>query len=186
MIVAAIFGYGKFKAPTSPAAAPRLPAAAVVLDRLRSSPLGKELQPAAAMVVDSGPLRNVPYLSYRAGDLEFNAYGDAERPAGLELGLFGPGDRAAAREALAALLPDPDDRNALKALDLEKGKQSRGGLTFEVTPADAPDAYGAWWVSVYDLRALEAARNPSPDLVEPRPGPPPKKSRPGKSVYRKR
>ena len=94
--------------------------------------------------------------------------------------------RAAVREALAALLADADDRNALKALNLDKDKQTRGGLVFEVTPDSAPDAYGAWWVSVYDARALEAARNPSPDLVEARPGPPPKKGRTGKSTYRRR
>jgi len=31
-------------------------------------------------------------------------------------------------------------------------------MTIEYTPANAPDAYGAWWLSIYNVRHLDAAR----------------------------
>lgn len=141
LIVAAFVAYS---AKASKAAPPRaLPSAAAALDQLRV--LAPELRQIAATVVDRGPLRRVPYLSYRAGDVEFNAYGDPDRPACLEIGIFGdPARRPAARDALARLLGDPDDRNAVQALDLAQDKRSRRGLTFEITPETAADAYGAW------------------------------------------
>jgi hypothetical protein len=184
LVVFAVLGFSdRFrKAP-----APRLPAATAALDRLRAAPWAGGLQPAPAVVIDQGPLRHVPYLSWRAGDVEFDAYGDADRPAGLEIGLFGSGDRAAARDALAALLPDPEDRRLVQGLDLAKDRRTRAGLVFEVTPETAADAAGAWWVSVYDPAALDAARAPGADRRDPRPPEAsPRKSRPGTSVYRRR
>ena len=183
LIVFAVLGFAdRFKSP-----APRLPASAVALDRLRAAPWARDLQPAPAVVIDQGPLRHVPYLCWRAGDVELDAYGDADRPAGLEIGLFGPGDRAAARDALAALLPDPEDRRVVQALDLAKDRRTRAGLVFEVTPETAPDAAGAWWVSVYHPAGLDAVRAPGVDGRDPRPPEAsPRKSRPGTSVYRRR
>ena len=172
------------KAPRPAPLASRLPAASAALDQLR--PFASELRQIAATVVDQGPLRRVPYLSYRAGDVEVNAYGDPERPACLEIGIFGdPARRPAARDALAALLPDPADRDALKGLDLAKDKRSRAGLTFEVTPETAADAYGAWWVSVYDPAALDASRASDAEMKEvavPRPADE-AAGRPGKTIY---
>jgi len=162
----------------------RLPAAEAALDQVRE--FAPDLRQIPAAVVDQGPLRRVPYLSYRAGDVEFNAYGDPDRPACLEIGVYGdPARRPAARDALAGLLSDPDDRNAVKALDPAKDKQTRGGLTFEVTPETAADAYGAWWVSVYDAKALDASRASEADMkavAVPRPAEE-AAGRPGKTIY---
>ena len=187
LIVLAVLGYSKMGKP-APAAAPSLPPAEAALRQLRATELGKGLQQISATVVDQGPLRLVPYLSYRAGEVEFNAYGDPDQPACLEIGLFGPADpagRTAVREALAALLQDADDRVALRSLDLAGGKVARGRLTLEVTPETAPDAYGGWWVSAYDARALDAARasdGEMKDLSTP-PDKEVRSKRPGKSIY---
>lgn len=62
---------------------------------------------------------------------------------------------------MLALLEMEGDRQALLSLKQETGQVERNGLTLEITPPTAPDAYGGCWVSVYDTRALEAAR-PSP------------------------
>ena len=181
LIVAAVVAYSN-KAPKP--VPHRLPAAEAALDQVRA--FAPDLRQIPAAVVDQGPLRRVPYLSYRAGDVEFNAYGDPDRPACLEIGIFGdPARRPAARDALAGLLADPDDRNAVKALDLARDRQTRGGLTFEATPATAVDAYGAWWVSVYDAKALDASRASDAemkDVAVPRPAGEPA-GRPGKTIY---
>jgi hypothetical protein len=149
-----------------PAAGPALPSAATAVDRLRA--FAPALEQIPATVVDKGPLRNVPYLSYRAGDVEVNAYGDPDRPACLEIGIFGDAARRpAARDALAALVGAD-----LGGLNMSKDKRSLGGLTYEITPETAPDAYGAWWVSVYDPKALDAARASDAemkDVAVPRP-----------------
>ena len=41
---------------------------------------------------------------------------------------------------------------------LDADKKVRDGLTFEITPPTAEDAYGGWWVSVYDEKALDRSR----------------------------
>jgi hypothetical protein len=33
-----------------------------------------------------------------------------------------------------------------------------GDLTIEITPKTAPDAYGAWWISLYNRKALAKVR----------------------------
>jgi len=63
------------------------------------------------------------------------------------------------------LLPDAGDRCFLKSLNRNKDLQKRGGLTFEVTPETAEDAYGGWWVSVYDIAALDKSRASSTELA---------------------
>jgi hypothetical protein len=45
-------------------------------------------------------------------------------------------------------------------------KQEREGLTFEVTPETAEDSYGGWWVSVYDVKELDAARATEEELKQ--------------------
>lgn len=186
LVVMAVVGYSKTRS-AAPPPAPRLPSAPAVLAKLRAGELGKGLEEIPATVIEQGALRRVPYLSHRAGDVEVNVYGDPAAPACVEIGLHGgdPARRAACRDALADLLPEAADRAALSGLDLSKGKTTRSGLTLEVTPETAPDAYGAWWVSAYDAVALETARAGDGELKEvstPRPADA-KRSRPGSSIY---
>jgi hypothetical protein len=122
----------------------------------------KGLKQIPSTVIDVGVLKNVPYTSYRAGDIEVNVYGDPLKPAGVEIGLHGALLKSdeAKKSALAfinALLADAD-RAALATLQLQTGKTTRAGLTFEITPPDAPDAYGGWWISVYNEKLLDASR----------------------------
>jgi hypothetical protein len=126
-------------------------------------------QQVPALVVEVGPLRNVPYMSFRAGNYEFNIYGDPEKPAGLELGIYGPllkSNEAKKKcvEALSALLGNPKDVEALSGLGLAPGRKEIEGLVIEVTPETAEDAFGGWWVTAYDTQAIEQARATQEEL----------------------
>lgn len=131
---------------------------------------GPEVTPVAATVIDKGEFRNVPYLSHRSGDLEFNVYGDPDDPACLEIGLYQKSPSMAARkeclQTMLSLLNDPKDREALKSESLEEGKIARAGLTFEVTPSIAEDAYGGWWISIYDAKLVDQQRATDKELPQ--------------------
>ncbi|MEI8373514.1 MAG: hypothetical protein WCJ35_11865 [Planctomycetota bacterium] len=123
-----------------------------------------------ATVIDVGIMRNVPYKSYLAGgDYEINVYGDPESPAGFEIGVHGPlvnDDQAKQNciECACKLLGEPADQQVVRAMSMEKDQKVRNGVTFEVTPPSASDAYGSWWVSIYDDHALDAARASDAEL----------------------
>jgi hypothetical protein len=78
-----------------------------------------------ATVVDKGIMKNVPYLSHRAGNFEFNVYGDPDQPACLEIGVYGTiipkSDRKDCAETMMALLNQPRDREAIQLVNLEWG-----------------------------------------------------------------
>lgn len=149
----------------------RLPAWAPCIDALASRPCGKDLRQIPATVIDTGILKYVPYMSHRAGDFEFNIYGDAEAPAGIEIGIVKDAPKTDAAKAecqsvILALLTDPKDRETLKQLGFATGKTTREGLTFEITPPTADDAYGGWWMSIYGEAALDKARAKPEELAE--------------------
>jgi hypothetical protein len=128
-----------------------------------------DLQPIPATVIDKGVLKNVPYKSFRSGDYEINIYGDPDRPAGIEIGINGKS--LAKKEAktnciafMQRVVSNPKDRQVLASLKLTQDMKESGGLTFEVTPETAEDAYGSWWVSIYHQKALEKARAPDQEL----------------------
>jgi hypothetical protein len=115
-----------------------------------------------ALVVEEGPLKNVPYMSFRSGNYEFNLYGDPDAPAGIEIGVYkdllkSDAAKKQCLEAIAALLVNPKDAEVVKGLGLTETKKDREGMVFEITPDTAPDAYGGWWVSVYDTAMIEKA-----------------------------
>jgi hypothetical protein len=141
------------------------------LEKFLARPWAAELRQIPATVVDKGVLKHVPYMSHKSGNYEFNLYGDPDRPACLEIGvskdlLKSEPAKRNCLDLLAALLTDPKDAALLPALKLAQDKQERGGLVFEVTPETAEDAYGAWWVSVYDPKALDAARATEEELKD--------------------
>ncbi len=138
---------------------------------IAARPWGKDLRQIPATVVDAGVLAMVPYISHAAGEREFNIYGDPDAPSCLEIGLRGSllTNAAAKQDALdllASLLGDAKDREVLLALDLAQDKEVREGLTFEVTPETAEDAYGGWWVSVYDEALVEKQRATELEMAE--------------------
>jgi len=137
----------------------------VAIDR----PWITSLRAIPATVIDKGVLRSVPYMSFRSGDYELNLYGDPEKPACLEIGVYRDllSDAAAKKncvEFIAAMLNDPQDKATLRSLDLKKDLKRRADLTFEITPETAEDAYGGWWVSVYDEAALDKSRASKKEL----------------------
>lgn len=129
----------------------------------------KALSQIPATVIDLGILKNVPYLSHRAGDFEMNIYGDPDRPACLEIGLYRGGgnlaERKACLEMMCHLLSDPADREALRSVRLEKGMVKRHGMVFEITPPTDKDSYGGWWISVYDEKSLDQQRATDAELA---------------------
>ena len=125
-----------------------------------------------ATVVDKGILRNVPYQSFRAGDYELNVYGDPDRPAGLEIGIYrGLLRSTTARrnciDFVGSVLSHPADQKLLAALKLTtKDMVLLDGLTAEVTTPTEEDSYGGWWVSVYRAKALDHARASDKELSQ--------------------
>jgi hypothetical protein len=146
------------------ARSPRLADYKTVIVAAAVQPWASDLQQIPATVIDNGVLRNVPYKSFRAGQgYEINIYGDPAAPAGFEIGVRGGllNDENAKQNCLgfiSGLLGESADRKAMHGLPHEKGKIVRNGLTIEVAPPSDPDAYGGWWVSVYDEQALNSVR----------------------------
>jgi hypothetical protein len=142
----------------------KLPSWRVIANDLRTHDAIKSLVEIPATVIDVGDFKNVPYKSFRVNnDIELNIYGDPENPAGVELGIYGPRSgkmrlRKILRGYLAGFLTTREEIGALYSLNLDKGITQAGDLTLEITPNDAPDAYGAWWVSLYNRKDLERVR----------------------------
>jgi hypothetical protein len=120
-----------------------------------------------ATVVDTGILAFVPYISFSIGpDRELNIYGDPEHPACIEIGLYryflnSKEERRRSLDLLGKLVRGVD----LQHVTLEGGKTLTSGVVAEVTLPGAPDAYGGWWISIYSLPRLHAAKG-RPDEIE--------------------
>lgn len=121
-----------------------------------------ELIPAVA--VESGELKNIPYLSFNVNRQgRMNIYGDPDNPVAIEFGIYGPRGRSSkyhqiVREFLAGHLYSRKEIAALYSLSLAGDTRRAGDLAFKITPPTAPGSHGGWWISVYDPSRLEAAR----------------------------
>jgi len=151
------------------AAAARLPRWDRCIEVGRTREWEGKWQQVPALVVEEGPLKNVPYMSFRSGNYEFNLYGDPDAPAGVEIGVYKEllkNDAAKKKclDTVAELLGNPKDAQVAKALGLTEVKKEREGMVFEITPETAPDAFGGWWVSVYDTAMIEKARASQEEL----------------------
>jgi hypothetical protein len=142
----------------------QLPSWRVIANDLRTHDAVKSLVEIPATVIDVADFKNVPYKSFRVNeDVELNIYGDPENPAGVELGIYGPRSadkklRKLLRGYLAGFLTTRQEITALYSLGLDKGKTQVGDIVLEITPANAFDAYGAWWVSLYNPTGLNKVR----------------------------
>ncbi len=139
------------------------------IDSLGARPWAGDLRQIPATVIDKGVLKNVPYMSHKAGNYEFNLYGDPDSPACLEVGVYkdllkSEDAKKACLDLMVSLLPEAKDQEVVRGLARAQDKKERDGLTFEVTPETAEDAYGGWWISVYDVKALDAARATEEEL----------------------
>jgi hypothetical protein len=141
-----------------------LPPWRTLVNDLRHNDGVTSLEQIPATVIDNGEFKNVPYLSFRInGAIEMNIYGDPDDPAGVELGIYGAnqGDkrlRRRCREFLVSYLNSREEISAVYKLKENGGIRKAGDMTVEYTPASAPDAYGAWWISIYNRKHLADAR----------------------------
>jgi hypothetical protein len=142
----------------------RLPNWQSIVRDFRNHDSTKSFRPIRATAIDNGFLRNIPYHSFRVNEkAELNIYGDPANPVALELGVYGKGARSKKaklmmREFLAGHLGTREEIAALYSLDLSGGEMRAGRLAIRCTPPDAPDAYGGWWLCIYDPSRIERAR----------------------------
>lgn len=150
----------------------RLPTAKNLILYLNKQPWASTLQQIPATVIDKGTLKNVPYISFKCGDdYEVNIYGELNRPAGIEMGVYrklldSASAKANCLKFITALLGESADKEIIKSLNLEKDMKSRDGLTFEITPPTAEDAYMGWWVSVYSEQKLNLSRASDDEMAQ--------------------
>lgn len=152
---------------------PRIPSWNVIVAALGKQSWAQPLQQIPATVIDNGVMRNIPYVSYRCGDgdYEMNIYGDPDAPAAVEIGVYRKllaDDQAKTNCAdfLASLMADAADGKAIRALDRSGANLvTLDGMTFEITPETSEDAYGGWWVSAYDQQALDNARASDAEML---------------------
>ena len=141
-----------------------LPPWRVIANDLRTRDGIKSLVQIPATTIDNGVFKDVPYLSFRANEsVEVNIYGNPADPAGIELGIYGSlsGNEKLQnilRSYLAGFLTSRAELAALYTIDFKGGIRTAGDLTIEITPKTAPDAYGAWWISLYNRKNLESVR----------------------------
>ncbi len=141
-----------------------LPAWRVIANDLRTNDAIKSLEEIPPTVIDKGVFKNVPYMSFRVnGNVELNIYGDPEDPAGIEFGIYGgqSGDaklRRVLRSYLSGYLTTRHEVSTLYSLSMDGGIADSGKLTFEITPEEGDDAYGAWWISLFNKKDLNAVR----------------------------
>lgn len=138
---------------------------------LSVKPWAKGLKQIPSTVIDKGVLRNVPYTSYRAGEVELNIYGDPEAPACFEIGVHGALLKSAEAkkncfDIVGAILADAASIAFLKALNPEGDRKVRAGVTYEITPPTAEDAYGGWWISIYSEALLDKSRASASEMAK--------------------
>jgi len=141
-----------------------LPDWRVVVNDLRLEDYVRTFEQIPATTIDTGVFKNVPYRSFRMNEFyELNVYGDPSDPAGIEIGIYGFSRNSAeaqkrCRDFLASYLTDVGQLNAVYSLSAKGQILKAGPMTLETTAPNAPDAYGAWWISVYNEERLKEVR----------------------------
>ena len=142
----------------------KLPPWRMIVQDLRTDDNIRSFREIPATTIEYGFLKNIPYLSFRINKhTEMNVYGNPEDPVCLEFGIYEHGGQITKfkkiiRSYLAGCLNSRAEIAALYALS-EKGDERKvGKLCFKITPPSSPDAYGGWWIQVYDPNRLERAR----------------------------
>ena len=141
-----------------------LPSWRVMVNDIRNNDAIKSLRQIPATHIDNGYLKNVPYLSFRINDyIEMNVYGNPDDPAAIEFGVYGKlasNDkmRRTISSFMAGFLSSRSEVGAIYSIPFTGGEKSAGDFRIRITPASAPDAYGAWWICLYNPKTLEAAR----------------------------
>jgi len=147
----------------------KLPPWRMIVSDLRSDDSIRSFRQVPATTVENGEFARIPYLSFRINQrVEMNVYGNPEDPVAIEFGIY---ERKAAeinrfkkitRTYLAGLLDNRHEISALYSLEDKGGKKTVGDLTFQVTPPEASDSDGGWWISIYEHKRLASFRVPDP------------------------
>lgn len=142
----------------------RLPSWRAMVADLRNHDNIHSLQQIPATTIEKGLLRNIPYLSFRVNEQsEFNVYGNPHDPVAIEFGMYGRQRKSSryqqiVREFLAGHLHSREEIAALYSLNLRGDEKRAGRLAFKIIPPEQADAYGGWWVVVYDPQRIDKAR----------------------------
>lgn len=143
---------------TASATASRLPKMKQFVLAAKAESWGADLHQIPAVVIEAGDLAAVPYISFGTADIELNVYGDPAAPAGIEVGTksTAPETRAAIRAFVAKQLSEADGK---PLADLADGKEVEAdGMALEITPPEAADGFGAWWVTAFQPSIVKAAQ----------------------------
>ena len=142
----------------------KLPPWRMIVKDLRSDDSIRSFKQIPATTINNGYLKNIPYLSFKINErIEMNVYGDPEHPVCLEYGIYERGEKITQfkkiiRAYRAGILSNRKEVGAIYSLDEKGGQVQVGRFVFRVTPPDAPDAYGGWWLSIYDPVRLNKVR----------------------------
>jgi hypothetical protein len=141
-----------------------LPSWRVMVNDIRNNDAIKSLEQIPATYIDNGIYKNVPYMSFRINKfIEMNVYGDPDEPAAIEFGIYGKSSdneklRRTLRSFMAGFLSSRTEVAAIYAIPFEGGEKNVGKISMKITPETAPDAYGAWWICIYNPKTLHSAR----------------------------
>ena len=141
-----------------------LPSWRVMVNDIRLNDSIKSLEQIPATTIDNGILKNIPYMSFRMNEyIELNIYGDPNDPAAIEFGIYGKNQsndkmRRVLRSFMAGFLSSREEVGAIYAIPFSGGTKAVGPICLQITPASAPDAYGAWWIQLYNPKKLESSR----------------------------
>lgn len=136
---------------------------AMVYD-LRNHDSIHKLQQIPATTVETGFLKNVPYLSFRINEQsEFNVYGNPDDPVAIEFGMYGKQRKSGkyhriVREFLSGHLQTKEQIAALYSLSFAGDERKVGPLALKITPPGEADAYGGWWITLFNPSRIPAAR----------------------------
>jgi hypothetical protein len=142
----------------------RLPSWRAMVFDLRNHDSIYALEQIPATRIEEGYLKNIPYLSFRVNEQsEFNIYGDPNDPVAIEFGMYGarrkdPKYQRMVREFLAGHLQSREQIAALYSLPLQGGEKKVGQMALKITPPSEADAYGGWWISIYNPSRVASSR----------------------------
>lgn len=151
----------------------RIPDWAQIVSRLANNGWADGLQQVPATMIETGPWKNVPYVSFRcaAGGYEVNIFGDLNRPAAVQIGAMSYlHDSASAKSNcvnfICSVLANAPDRKTVRALNFDqKDVQKTGGMTFQTILPGEWGSYGGWWVSVCNDDSLANAQASEAELL---------------------
>lgn len=141
---------------------PRIQELDAVLASAEGFPCVTGLHSIPSTVVEIGVFGNVPYQSFSNGNVEVNAYGDPGDLVGLEAGtrVEDPALQECLMQFIAAQPLLAADQQRVQRLTIAPALDQQPGLTVEVTPRSAPDAFDAWWISLERPEMIAAAKAP--------------------------